>query len=359
MAYKILLFGDLPIPDFIRQGDSQNMGTGRALTAFRQLPGGGWYDNYRGRRSPQGIRPITKSGVFVGTEQELDDELMAWRALLGERRKLTVRMSSGRLMWQWAILQDVDAQRPSDAVVGWNPVAFTWISVAQNWRGVVYGEEDWTWGDGSWLFGDGTAELGVGAQEFTLSGASDQVLVTHGGSIDASNVLLRFTMTGTWQDITIVNHTTGQHIVLDRDASSTSPTVEIDAGARSIYVLAASTPGSGSRNMNTVTVVTDDAHNLVTGDTVRIANSTQYNGDYYPITVVNSTTFTFTISHRNDGYGTAGVDVYRMVDLYSDTAFSDLERWLVLVPGTNVINIAFSPTPTTAALTAEFVDHYA
>jgi hypothetical protein len=58
MAYVISMFDGLALSPYIQRGDSQDIGTGAALTSFLQLPGGGYYDNYRDRISPQGIRPL-------------------------------------------------------------------------------------------------------------------------------------------------------------------------------------------------------------------------------------------------------------------------------------------------------------
>lgn len=358
MSFKLILFGALPIPEEIQRGDTQTLGTGAALTSFLQLPGGGWYDNYRDRKSPQGIRPISKSGLFVGTHDELDDMLMAWRAVIGVRERLTARMDNGRLMWQWARLQNVDTPRASNVKGGWLPFAFTWISAAQNWRGVVWDEADWTWGDSTWLFGDGTSEMGVDSQTFVLPDSSETVLVAHGGNIDAPNVTLRFAITGTWQDLTIVNQTTAQAIVINRAASDTLPMVEINAGARSIYAMTAPQAATVERSMSVVSVTTGSAHELVTGDTVRIEDGDEYDGDYYPATVTSSTVFTVPISPRSSAYGAIAATIRKLTDLYGVTTFNDIERWMVMAPGANSVLITWSPFPTSATLTAEFVDHY-
>lgn len=358
MSYKLILFGALPIPEEIQRGDVQNLGTGAALTSFLQLPGGGWYDNYRDRKSPQGIRPISKSGLFWGTDDELDDLLMAWRAVIGVRARLTARMDNGRLMWQWARLQNVDTPRASNVKGGWLPFTLTWISAAQNWRGVVFDEEDWTWGDSTWLFGDGTAEMGVGSQAFSLLDSSETAVVAHGGNIDAPNLTLRFAITGTWQDITVVNQTTAQAIVINRVSSDSLPMVEINAGARSLYAMTAPQAATVERSMSVVSVVTLTAHGLVTGDTVRIEDGDEYNGDYYPATVTSSTAFSLPISPRSSAYGADSATIRKLTDLYGVTTFNDIERWMVMAPGSNSLQIIWSPFPASATLTAEFVDHY-
>jgi hypothetical protein len=360
MSFRLVLFGTLPIPEEIQRGDSQTLGTGNALTSFLQLPGGGWYDNYRERKSPQGIRPISKSGLFWGTNDELDDLLMDWRALIGVRAKLTAEMDNGRLMWQWARLQNVDTPRPSNAKGGWLPFTFTWITAAQNWRGVVFGAEDWTWGDGTWVWNDGTAEFDVGAYTFTLADSDETITLTHGGTIDAPNVTLRFAIVGAWQDCTIVNETTGQQIVVDRATTDNAPLIEINAGARSVYTgryaVAVTTM---MRSLNTLQITTSSAHGLTTGDSVRISGTDAYDGDYYPVTTEDTDDFYVPLDPEFEGYGTETTGTIQgLVDAYNVTTFTDKSRWLVLKPGANTLRITWSPFPTSVSLTVEFVSHY-
>jgi hypothetical protein len=336
----------------------QNLGTGQALTSFLPLPGGGFYDNYRDRKSPQGIRPISKSGLFYGSHDELEEEINAWRALLGVRDKLSVLWDNGAIRWQWARLQSVETPRASDAKGGWLPFTLTWISAAQNWRGVVYDEVDWTWGDDTWVWGDGTAAMGVGNQQFSLTVNNQSVTAAHNGNIDAPNLILRFAITGTWQDVTVVNQTTGQAIIIDRAASDTLPELEINTGARSIYAMSAPLYGTATRSLSRVSVTTVETHGYSTGDMVRIEDSVEYDGDYYPITVVDTTTFTALISPRTRAYGARPAYVRKLTDLYPVAGFNDIEEWMVMAPGNNSILISWNPFPTSVVMTAEFVEHY-
>ena len=363
MAYIVKMFDGLLVPEYIQPGDRQDIGSGSALTSFLSLPGGGFYDNYRDRKSPQGIRPISKSGVFWGTASELETQLDAWRAKLGVRGRLTVEFDTGDLRWQWARLRDVSAPRPSNAKGGWLPFTLTWITAAQNWRKSVYGSEWWAWGDGLWVFGDGSAEFGIEAPSFNVATSGTLCTVTHNGSIDAANVTLRFEMTGTWQDLTVVNQTTGQQIILDRDSAEadSTPWLEIDAGARAIY------RGGTQRNITTAyrsqnTVYVNAAgHGLATDDAVRIENNGVYDGDFYPVTVSDSNNFYFDLPPRHAGYGTTGIvgTMRPLWDAYNLTTFSDRERWLVLAPGDNVLEVIWNDAPSTATMTVEYVDHYA
>lgn len=362
MAYRVRLFDNLIVPDYVTPVGSHNMGTGNALTSFLPLPGGGYYDNYRDLRSPQGIRPITVRSSFVGTQTLLREQIQSWRALLGERRRLTVEYDDGLLVWQWARLQNVEVERGPTAIVSSIPVVLTWITAAQNWRGVVYGEPEWTWGDDSWVFGDGSAAMGVGAVTFDLASADETVTVTQEGDIDAPNVTLRFDISGTWQDLTVINETTGQQIIIERDAPAATPGVEIDASARSIYLLGSEVAISSiSRDRDGLEVDTVVAHGLVTGDTVRIAETDVYDGDYYYIGSTPPSNFSYTgIPANPRSYGTVGSGIVRkLTDAYGVTTFTDKANWLVLAPGDNILRIVWSTFPTSASLTVEFVDHYA
>ncbi len=214
MAYVIYQFDGLVVPTAIQGGDEQNMGTGEALSSFQQLPGGGFYDNYGTAKSPQGIRPITKSGIIHATTAALlVAELDALRVKLGVRGKLTIRMDDGSLRWQWARLTTANLPRPAEAAGLWLPFDLQWVTAAQVWYGIVASPSEWVWGDGSWIWGDGTVEFGANGTEETLTatGATTQALtLNNGGNINATNVQVTVTAgTATITAITWANATSG------------------------------------------------------------------------------------------------------------------------------------------------------
>lgn len=368
MSYIIKAFGNLIVPPYLRPGDSQDLGTGAALTSFLQLPGGGYYDNYQDKKSPQGIRPISKSGIFIGTDSELRTQLDAWRAMMGRRERLTIEYDDGALRWQWARLQDVSTPRTKDDKKGWLPFTFTWITAAQNWRGTT--ASDWTWGDGSWAFGDGSAEFGVGSYTYPLTG-SGVVSVYHGGSIYASNVVLRLDVPAAWEDVTIVNETTGQTIAIDRASATARPWIEIDSGARTIY-LARKAPVPVDliwRVGNFVHVRTADVHGLTTtvvtsgivaGDPFRLEGVGDYDGTYYPAWTEGTSQFYFVVPGDFEPYETrSGGSMTGLFNLYGLATISDRKRWFSLAPGYNTLRVEFSGTiPAAATLTVEFTDHH-
>src|SRR5690606_32717182 len=155
---------------------------------------------------------------------------------------------------------------------------------------------------------------------------------------------------GIWKDLTIVNTTTGQQIYIERDTPDATPWLEINAGARSIYYGAkAKNILLAVRSRNTLTVTTTAAHGLSDGESVRLAGTSKYDGDYYPVTVTSTTQFTVELPSRHAGYGTALTGtVQQMVDLYNLTTFSDRERWLVLAPGQNDLVVTWNDPPVNA-----------
>lgn len=195
---KIRQFGDLLIPQKKEFGVGQedNLGTGRALTSWQQLPDGTYFDNYHGvERRPQGVRPVTKEGVVYGANAtEIEDTIDYLRAHIGVMDKLTVAMRSGDLRWQWAVLKEVDTPAPSGRPTA-VPLQLTWGTAAQHWFGLVNNADGWTIGDGSFSLGDGTAEVGQNSYTYTINGnASNRYFdLVHNGNIPATNLLVTVT----------------------------------------------------------------------------------------------------------------------------------------------------------------------
>lgn len=197
---KIRQFGEMLIPQKKEFGASQedNLGTGRALTSWQQLPDGTFFDNYYGvERRPQGVRPVTKEGVlYAETAAEIEVAIDEMRAYIGVMDKLTVQMRSGDLRWQWAVLKEVDTPAPSGRPTA-VPLQLTWETAAQYWFGLVNSGDGWSVGDDTFSLGDGTAELGQNSYTYTLTvdgGATAQVIeLTHNGNIPATNLVVRVT----------------------------------------------------------------------------------------------------------------------------------------------------------------------
>lgn len=360
MPYVIKMAGDLIVPPYLRAGDSQTLGTGNAETSFLALPGGGYYDNYQDKISPQGIRPISASRLLLGDAASLRAQVQAWRGQLGRRVRLTVEWDDGEVMWQWARLQNVDTPRDRENKGGWCPLALTWISAAQNWRGIVRADDGWTWGDDSWRFGDGSAAFGISGPSFAVTAADQTFIVSHAGSIDAPNVTLRFDISGNWQNLTVINRTTGQQIYIVRSAIDSTAFVEIDTGAHSVYGGDHLVAINNLYRLRNQVKVAAPGNGLSAGDPVRIASTGIYDGDFYPVSIESATQFHYTVPANFTAYGSVSSGTMRrLVDLYSVTEFTDAARWFVLAPGDNLIEVIWSTMPVGATLFVGYNDQFA
>ncbi len=95
------MFDGLALSPYVHSGDSQDLGSGTAMTAFLSLPGGGFFDNFGHDKSPQSVQTIHKSGILLGTPTELYTQLQAWRSKVGIRGKLVALWDDGKLRWKW------------------------------------------------------------------------------------------------------------------------------------------------------------------------------------------------------------------------------------------------------------------
>lgn len=236
LPYAIRQFGTLLVPQHRESGQEDNLGTGRALTSWQQLPNGTYFDNYSGvARRPQGIRPITKEGVlYAATALEIEDTIDDLRAYLGVRDELTVRYRSGQLRWQHAVLIDVNTPARSGRALS-VPLQLTWETVAQHWYKLKQLPATWVVGDQSFQLGDGTTGLGQASQsaELTLPGATT-VTLTHAGNIPATNLVITVTAThAALTGITIANAATG-HSLAYAGTVALGDSLIIDCGAMNI-----------------------------------------------------------------------------------------------------------------------------
>ena len=366
MAYIIYAFDGLEIPFYLSSGDEQDMGTGQALTSFAQLPGGGFFDNYGRRKSPQGIRPITKSGmVAADSAAEARAMLDTLRAKIGVRGKLTLLFDDGSMRWQWARLQSVSTPRKAADKNNWFAFDMTWISAAQHWYGIVY-PADWTWGDGSWVFGDGTAEYGTSTHTTT---AEDPVAISHNGNIDAVNVTISVTFTGGGNagfSITNDAATAGNRLeYLDEDTPvAPSDVLVLDCSARSARLHKISTPyaltniyGLGDY----LDVTTATAHGLVVGDAFEIAGTENFDGIYTVAQALSTSWVRAALDVGMSGDSEAVGNLYPIIDQYAYLTLYDRSRWFVLAPGTNGIGVINNGDLDNDEMTFEFSfhDHYA
>lgn len=249
MAYRIHNFDGLQLSEYLQDGDSQNMGTGEALTKFQQLPNGTFYDFYGSNQSPQGIRPIQKRCLLsADTSALLKTAMDNVRAKLGVRGKLTVQYDDGTLRWQWARLKTADMEEEWNAAATINPCYMEWVTAAQYWYEIINTPTEWTVGDSTWVLGDGTAETGENGTEETLTatgatgtgppagGTTQTINTTHGGNINAINMIWTITVgTNTITAIDFENTTTSESFYFNH-AITTGEVLVIDCGAMNVTV---------------------------------------------------------------------------------------------------------------------------
>lgn len=249
MAYRIYNFDGLSLSEYHQDGDTQNMGTGDALTKFQQLPNGTFYDFYGSNKSPQGIRPIQKRCVlFADTSALLKTAMDNVRAKLGVRGKLTIQYDDDTLRWQWARLKTADMEEEWNAGVTINPCYMEWVTAAQHWYEIINSPVEWTVGDSTWVLGDGTAELGENGTSTTLTatgatgtappagGTTQSIALQHGGNIPATNMVWTVTAgTTTITAIKISNGATGESFYFNH-AITAGEVLVIDCGAMNVTV---------------------------------------------------------------------------------------------------------------------------
>lgn len=338
MSYRIYAFDGLELPRLRTLDQEHDMGTGRALTSFQQLPGG-FFDHYGDNRSPQGIRPITLQGWIVeDTTVALRTALDALRGKLGVRGKLTAAFEDGQLRWQWARL--VAVETPSKvAHLRSSPVELTFQTADQVWFGVVTSPAEWTWGDLAWTFGDGTAEMGEAGTEATISvsaGGLESFTVTNVGSLAARSLAVVITPgTSSITSLRYQNYTSGDMFYISQTIG-VGESLIIDGGARSVWLRSAllnieqSIPFNGT----TATILTTTVHGLTTGDTVLIADTGLLDGIHRNIVVLSTSQFTIT----TDVVGSIVLEgtVRKLTSRYDNFKSND-SRFPTLAVGENLI----------------------
>lgn len=360
MAYQIIAFDGLATPIYLQRGDEQNMGTGSAQTDFRQTPGGGFYRMRRAARSPQGIRPVTKSGVLWGeSAADLRAQLDAWRAKIGVYGRLTVRFFDGSLRWQWAELQDVDAPVAASNKGNYVPISLTWQTAAQHWNGRER-DEGWTWGDLSWIFGDGQAEFGQASYEYTLAaGTQNNVTVVVGGNLDVSGLTILYTPAATQSNITVLNQRTGQRLAWTGTLVA-GEALRIRTTDMAIARLGPrKTASPMSRTGNTVSTIVG-AHGLSDGDTVEISETEIYDGIWPDVDVSDPATFSFPVpSTLLAGGSVTGGKMRKYTGEFAATTLSDPQRWMTLKTGDNAFTIYSGASQAGDTILFDFFDAWA
>jgi hypothetical protein len=347
--YKIYMFDGLVLPEYLSQGGSNDIGSGDALTSFNQLPGGGFFDNYGARVSPQNIRPITRNCILWGdTAAELYTNFNALRGKIGKRGKLTVMFDSGELWWQWARLQRVHNPRPLEAKANWLPCTLTFITASQQWYGLIESGDTWEVGDESFYLGDGTAEMGMESHSFDLdfgSGSLETTLTT-AGSTYVRNMRIEIALDENIEDITLWFGATGHRLGWENPLIEGGWTLLIDTGEKSCRVR----HDTDSKNITgidnygaRVYVATSTAHGRATGDSVELSGTEDFDGTYHNIVVTGTHEFYYEKLPETElptTEGSGGV-VYYLQDTWANLTVYDRTNWMLLAPGDNVVSLIY------------------
>lgn len=365
-TYWINQFDGLELPLYIPAGQSDNMGTGEALQAFTQIPGG-FFDNYGTRRSPQGIRPIVVNRMIIATSAaNLQTQIDGLRGKIGVRGKLSANFPDDSIRWQWARLVSCDIPSEAEQILS-APVRLEFVTASQLWNGIITTPTEWTWGDETWVFGDGTAEFGESGTTETITantGGTQAFTVTHNGNLTATNIVI--TVTAGTSDVDYIyydNATTQSRIVLVVSGASgieTGKKLVVNAAERSAWYYEASTniASAAMTDPDTVRITTSSVHGLTIGDTVRISGGTPWDGVIKNVNVTSTTKFSF----ESNTYSTLGAvgTVEEVRGEYAIYRTNNDDRWPTLAPGDNAITITVADNSTgDATIGWEYYEHFA
>ena len=343
------MFDGLILPEYLPQGGSNDIGSGDALTSFNQLPGGGFFDNYGSRVSPQNIRPITRNCLIWGdTADEMYEKFNAIRGKIGKRGKLSVMFDNGQIWWQWARLQRVHNPRPLEAKGNWLPCTLTFVTASQQWYGVIELGAGWEVGDETFHLGDGTAELGMEGHAFDLDFPSPistlTTTLTTGGSTFVRNMRIEMQADENLSYVQVWFGATGHLVTWVNPGILGGWTLLLDTGEKSCRVRR-DNEGKSLVQLNNygsqLLAVTTDPHLLTTGDSIELAGTEYSDGVYHNIVVGSTTQFTMAklpelLAPRQEiGVGT----VYPLEDAWSSLTVHDRTNWLLLAPGDNPIDV--------------------
>lgn len=214
MAYALTEFDGLSLPAYKELGQSDDLGTGVALTSYSRTPGGQYYDNYGSSVSPLGQDPIIKESRLIETSTaNLLTALDALRAKKGKRGVLKATHHNGTVRWIYARLIDIDHPalrgniRTADVRLEFMPEGGFWFANSQS---------------------SYTATL-------TATGGGNQdVVVANAGNVNVTDLTITVTAgTSTITNLVITNTTIGDSLTYAATIATTKALV-VDVGAMSI-----------------------------------------------------------------------------------------------------------------------------
>jgi len=287
--------------------------------------------------------------IWGDTADAMYEKFNAIRGKIGKRGKLSVMFDSGQIWWQWARLQRVHNPRPLEAKGNWLPCTLTFVTASQQWYGLIESGLAWEVGDESMYLGDGTAELGMQDHSFDLgwpSGSLNTTLIT-AGSTYVRNMRVEVVGDENIEEITLHFDATGHRIEWENPGISGGWTLMIDTGEKSCRVRhdseavnITSVDNYGAR----VYVATSTPHSLVTGESVEIAGTENFNGTYHNIVVTTTTQFYFEKLPETEApaleFGVG--QLFWLEDAWPSLTVYDRSNWLLLAPGANEFDLVYT-----------------
>ena len=214
MPFTLTEFDGLTLPLYKEHGQSDELGTGQALTDYIATPGGHYYDNYGTSNSPLGLDPLTKECMlFEASTAALLTAIDALRAKKRKRGILKATWHDGTVRWLYARM--IGVHHP--AVLG-------------NLQNAAVTLEFMPEG-GLWFH---ATQSSYTATLTATGGGNQDVVVANGGNVNVEDLTITVTAgTNSITNLVIANTTTGDSLTFAGTLASGNDLV-VDVGALSI-----------------------------------------------------------------------------------------------------------------------------
>lgn len=214
MAYALTEFDGLTLPAYKEANQSDNLGTGVALTSYAQTPGGQFYDNYGSGVAPLGQDPIVKeSRLIESSTANLRIALDALRAKKGKRGILKATFHDTTVRWLYARMVDIHHPalrgnlRTADVQMIFMPEGGVWYHATQ------------------------TTASGV----LTATGGGTQdVVVSNAGNVNVVDLVVTVTAGATTITALTIANTTASYTTSFSGTIATTKALAVDVGAMSV-----------------------------------------------------------------------------------------------------------------------------
>jgi hypothetical protein len=187
MTWRVIQFGDLVLPNY----DPQiNLGTGQALSALVELPGGGVFDQYGDEDRPMRPMKFTKRAVIHDENRStLQDLFDALKAYAGKKESISLLSLDGDEEYRWAegSVEVIDGpRRPGDMYT--QDVEINWLIDRPLWHGAL--RAGWYFDDGYYL-DDGL--YFDESNSTTLDASPKTVTANNGGNATVEDAIITVT----------------------------------------------------------------------------------------------------------------------------------------------------------------------